>query len=411
MLIFAEMCVNLHPNLNSSRLMRQFKTIFMLLTALWIATSCLKSNDSEATYYSDAAITSFSIGNVYRYVDGEKSTVTGSNYTFHIDQVKHEIYNTDSLPIGTDVSRVAIALSTRNNSYALIQDLEDPDILIFYDSSDSIDFTKPRTFLIASSDGKGETEYTIRVNVHQEEPDKFTWSPASAADWPADAVIPEGIPTEGLHILGQNTWGNEVYALSEEGNLMVWRMGTSTQWEVDELDEDIKMLPTQDLALVSFPIDDVAEFTDYVILVGNRSLDDYPEESIAMVWGKIVDLNPLAPKSRWFYMGHLSDTGYALPRMKDITLARFDDCIVALGGAGIGGSAAKAYEYMYESRDDGITWKRSKRFTLPEGTKELETETPKFVLKGYDDNLWLRGETTGEVWRGRLSKYNWQYQE
>ena len=172
MLIFGKMCVNLHPNLNSSRLMRQIKTLFILLAGLFLTASCL-SGSEEATLYSDAAITSFSLGTLNRYVESVTdegkdtivtSTVTGSSYTFHIDQVNHRIYNTDSLPYGTDVKHVLVYLSTYNNSVALIQSIEREDSLWYYSSTDSIDFSQPRKFIVWSSNGEGTSKYHIWVS-------------------------------------------------------------------------------------------------------------------------------------------------------------------------------------------------------------------------------------------------------
>ena len=169
MLIFAKMCVNLHPNLNSSRLMRQLKTLFILLAGLSLMASCLSGSDNEVTLYGDAAITSFTLGTLNRYTatvttEGKdtvvKSTVTGSSYTFHIDQVNHRIYNTDSLPYGTDVSRVPVTLATYHNSIATIRSLESEDSLVYYSSSDSIDFTKPRQFLVWSRTSSTGSRWT-----------------------------------------------------------------------------------------------------------------------------------------------------------------------------------------------------------------------------------------------------------
>lgn len=80
----------------------------MLLVVAIGVTSCLNSSSSEATLYGEAAITSFNLGNVTRYVhktiNGKdslvKTTLSATTYKFTIDQIQHQIYNTDSLPIG-----------------------------------------------------------------------------------------------------------------------------------------------------------------------------------------------------------------------------------------------------------------------------------------------------------------------
>ena len=88
--------------------MKQIKTTYLLIAMLLGAlASCTKADETTVTLYDDAAITSFTLGNLNRYVNGVKSTFAGSDYLFHIDQVNRTIYNTDSLPLGTDITKVA----------------------------------------------------------------------------------------------------------------------------------------------------------------------------------------------------------------------------------------------------------------------------------------------------------------
>ena len=413
MLIFAKMCVNLHPNLNSSRLMRRLKTLFILLAGLLLTASCL-SGSEEVTLYSDAALTSFSLGSLDRYVESVtsegkdtvvKSSVAGSNYAFHIDQVNRRIYNTDSLPHGTDPSHVLVTLSTYNNGYVVIESLEREDSLVVYSSTDSVDFSQPRKFIVWSSDGKGHSEYIVSVNVHQEKEDVFHWEQMSADDFPKNPLNAQYWGTDIKQYLGSST--TEMYALSVDNKLMVSRDHGAT-WEEDLLDEDASMLPTQDLSLVSYYIDDVAENTDYVLLVGNRSVENYPQESIAMVWRKIVDNDKYAPKGRWTYMGHLSDSRFALPRMENLTISPYADCIVAIGGKGLGGCTQLPYQTFYESRDEGITWKQSSRFVFP-ASDEFSTDHPQIEMTSDDNYLWLNCVNTGQVWRGLLNTLLWRY--
>ena len=184
MLKIAELCVNLHPKLNKSMSMKQTRTICALFATILIMTSCAGSSN-EVTLYSDASITAFTLGKLNRYTetldsDGvpqtKKTTFSAGNYKFVIDQVNRKIYNNDSLPVGTDVAHVLCNISTANNGVALFEDLKEEDTYYYYSSADSIDFTSPRTVRVMSSDGKGYTEYTIQINVHEEDGDKFEWN-------------------------------------------------------------------------------------------------------------------------------------------------------------------------------------------------------------------------------------------
>ena len=176
MLKFRELCVTLHGILKKRLiLMKHFKTTYLLIAMLLgVLASCSKADETTATLYDDAAITSFSLGTMNRYVNGVKSTYKGSDYLFHIDQINRTIYNTDSLPLGTDITKVVCYLGTYNNSNPFLVS-EDGTYMTYYSGTDSIDFTSPRTFCVASSSNVGYTNYTVKVNVHKGDPDAFVW--------------------------------------------------------------------------------------------------------------------------------------------------------------------------------------------------------------------------------------------
>ena len=397
--------------------MKRIKTIGALLSAAVMFVSCLTTTENEATLYDDAAITAFTLGTVNQYVHTTtaagtdsvyKTTFTGSAYAFHIDQLKREIYNTDSLPMGSDASHIVCTITTRNSGLCTIQSLTS-DSLFYYSSTDSIDFSVPRHFYIYSTDGTGFTEYTIRVNVHQEMGNVFKWqqmdyTPGNAL--PAVTTEPEmpALPQGIKQYIGSST--KEMYALSDDNKLMVTRDDGVT-WQEDLLDEDASLLPVRDLAIVSYPMY-LADSTDYVLLVGNRSLEEYPQESVAMVWRKIVDYSSNAPTGKWVYVERDDVSKYMLPRMQNLAMVKYDDGILAIGGAGIGGATVTPWSTIYQSRDNGITWKQNSRYKMPEG---FDTSATK-VLFGTDsyNYLWLFSEETGQLWRGRLNRLGWANQ-
>ena len=163
--------------------MKRFLLPFVVLCAIVSLCSCLGENDNEIEYNEDTAITAFSLGTLNRYLHTlsstntdsiYKTTVTGSNFKFYIDQVKQEIYNPDSLPYGTDAAHVICTISTKNSGTVLVKSMTS-DSLSYYNSTDSLNFTSPRTMYVYSNSGQQRREYTIRVNVHQEEADSFRW--------------------------------------------------------------------------------------------------------------------------------------------------------------------------------------------------------------------------------------------
>ena len=381
----------------------------MLMAVLAMMTSCLKGSDrTTVTLYSDAAINYFVLGSLNRYVHTVSSTgedsvykveITGSDYDFHIDQVNRRIYNTDSLPVGTDVKHVVCTISSVNNGTVTIKDI-DSDTLRYFSSADSIDFSQPRTFHIFSSDGEGESIYTISVNVHQQEGTEFNWEQVGFDYEPAakeETELPEGIKM----LIGEGAY--EKYALSDNNLLMVSRDGGQS-WQEDQIAGDAAMLPVRDLALASYPMT-LADSTDYVVLVGNRSVDDYPDEQIAMVWRKIVDYGSHAPQGRWVYMERTDNNRQALPRMEGMAIVRYDGSILAFGGAGLGGVTRTPWSTVYQSRDNGINWRTTTAYPMPEGFDAAATR----VEAEVDDQqfVWLRCSGTGQVWRGRLNRLGW----
>lgn len=379
--------------------MRPIKTICLLLATLAMMTSCLSSNDSNTTLSSDAAITAFAIGDMKRTVNTKTAagkdttyttTVTGTNYSFVIDQVAHRIYNPDSLPVGTNVSKVTVAISTYNDAPIFLKDTESDDLII-YNSSDSTNFTKTRTYVIYGADYKGTTEYKVDINVHKEDGTKFEWT-LMDNDWLPESEeieLPDGIK----QLIGNST--TEMYALSKDNRLMV-STDNGESWEEDLIDDDTALLPTEDIAMVCYPMESVI-LTDYVLMVGNRDIEQYPADVHAKVWRKIVDFGELAPVPFWAYIDRPENDIYQLPRMKDISLVVYDGSVLAFGAP---------YNKIYQSRDNGITWKENSTFKMPE---DFDTDATKVVVTVDDDNfIWLYCIGTGQVWRGRLNRLGWK---
>lgn len=388
------------------------RNICMLLIVTITMASCLNSsNDTETTLYNDAVITSFTLGTLKRTVhttvtgdstltDGTTvtvqrdstytQTVTGSNYKFNIDQMAGTIYNTDSLPTGTDVAHVICTVTSLNSGVIVLQDI-DSDTLRYYSSTDSIDFTKPRRFVVYSTDGTSWRPYIVSVNAHQEEANGFKWqlTDSSWAPDPSTVVLPDSIRM----LIGAAT--TEQYALSTDSLLMVSYDG-GEHWQADLLDDSAELLPTDDIAMVSYPMN-LADKTDYVLMAGRREVTINGTKTWqSRVWRKIVDYSSNALAGRWAYMDTADDNPLTLPALEQLQMVKYDDGVLAIG---------KPYTQIYQSRDNGITWKNNPVYQLPSGFDASATSV-KLVVDA-DNFLWLYCEGTGQVWRGRLNKLGW----
>ena len=328
---------------------RLFQVLCVTLSTLMLATSCLKSDDDETTLYDDMAVTAFSLGTLNRYLHTTASTgedsvykvsYSAASYKFYIDQLKHEVYNVDSLPYATDMRHVICSVTTKNSGVAYLKSLTS-DSLFYYSSSDSIDFSSPRVLRVYAIDGSGSRDYTIRVNVRSVAPGGMSWE--RMADGTA---MPSGNSADPAGI----------------------------DWSQEELDEDPSLLPQTDVALVSWPLSGGAE---YALLVG------YCEQASTKamtIWRKLTDMG----QGRWVYMPLAEDNPYYLPSGTCYLLLCYQDGVLAVDVRG----------KIYQSRDQGITWKSTK-YSMPASWSGTVTA----AAADGDGYLWLQS-SEGQVWRG-----------
>ena len=169
-----------------------FSKVVIIMAAVFSLTSCLSDNNEiDTTYYTDTAITSFSLGtlnltNHTKAKDGVTdstytTTFSASSYNFDIDQYAKTINNTDSLPKGTDLKHVLATINTKNSGTVLLvlKSKDNKDSLVYYSSSDSIDFTNPVRVRVYNMIASAYREYTIKVNAHNESENEFSWKATS----------------------------------------------------------------------------------------------------------------------------------------------------------------------------------------------------------------------------------------
>lgn len=148
-----------------------------LLVMMSAMTSCLDNDIEQVTYSSETSITSFSLGTLHvkrvgKDSKGEDSTYTDTismaNYPFTINQAMRTIENKDSLPVGTDISRVLTKI-TADTDYILYgkidsEGAEAKDTL--WTSSDSINFafapTEGLSFKVLAYSGVMGKAYRVK---------------------------------------------------------------------------------------------------------------------------------------------------------------------------------------------------------------------------------------------------------
>ena len=160
--------------------LRVLNIITSLFITACIVTSCLGEDTVEYDFSTDASITAFSIkDSIVTYypattANGKDTTlsfgVLGSDYPFVINHNEGLIYNQDSLPIGTDVSKVVVNITA--DTYGIYIAAEKDSL---WSETDSLNFNNPIHFKILSEYGTFGRTYTAKINVHQQDPDLMTW--------------------------------------------------------------------------------------------------------------------------------------------------------------------------------------------------------------------------------------------
>lgn len=166
---------------------RNIFSIVLLLASAVLCTSCLNS-DNEYVYDDDAAITAFTLGNINQTFscktkDGLRDSsyvksVDFSSVKMTIDHLGGRIFNTDSLPLGCDITKVLATASTRNSGMVGIKNV-DSDTTRVFNSTDSVDYTKERELIVYSNSTRSSHRYKVTLNVHKEDGDKFVWTKLS----------------------------------------------------------------------------------------------------------------------------------------------------------------------------------------------------------------------------------------
>lgn len=153
--------------------------IYLLFVAVMSAfVAGCNSKDSDSIIegdYQNASITSL------RLKANSKILANLDSVFFSIDLNSREIFNADSLPINTKINRLQLSIGTPTISGCEITFRPagaDKDTTVNYltNPNDSIDFsTGPAKIKVISYNGQNTQEYTLRVNVHNSEPDSLTW--------------------------------------------------------------------------------------------------------------------------------------------------------------------------------------------------------------------------------------------
>jgi hypothetical protein len=395
------------------------------LVGALLMTSCLGGEDATELS-SNVALLSFSIGDlktthIIKKADGTDSTYTtqisGSAIEFTIDQIKHLVYNTDSLAYNTNVKRVLVNVKADGGIYYLKPDGTAGSV------EDSIDFTTPVTFCVTSYDGQFKRDYVASINVHQVDPEKTEWYKVEGTNLPTLDRLRVFVKDDCLYVVGaaDGAYYTASATLTDYTNWATTECsGIEGKWIAALLVDEVFYLKT-DVGL--YCSEDAVTWTE----AGNEAeVNALPGEGIShgVAWfcqplktndgivrttfiatPEVVDTCAqvwlkLSTEESWTEVEPKGTNVYGCPNLENLAVIQYADKMYAFGGKSIGNRKVplRAFSGCYESRDNGVTWKvNDTAFSLP---KEFEARSEAFTTTTDGEYVWVIW-SNGEVWRGR----------
>lgn len=182
------------------------------LMFLGLASSCNEKKsetDEIAVTVSTVAVKSFNLKADTKILEDLDSVF------FSIDLNNGVIFNADSLPKGTDISRlipVVTFMTTMSKAEIVVSEEGKDDKTFNYleNANDSIDFTKNVALKVTAYDETTQYTYRIKVNVHKQQPDSLMWDKLAEGRLPSRNGAP--IRQKSVSINGS------VISLIEENN-------------------------------------------------------------------------------------------------------------------------------------------------------------------------------------------------
>ena len=158
------------------------KHIAILLLVVCIMPSCKKDDKETKALSESVRISAFSLQADKEVLDNLE------NVFFTIDLENGLIYNADSLPKGTDVSKLKVKITTDKASKVNIADI-DSTFDYIKNNNVPINLNFPRNIEVISQSGMHKKNYQLKVNVHKLNPDQLYWGGVQYARLPGEGKL------------------------------------------------------------------------------------------------------------------------------------------------------------------------------------------------------------------------------
>lgn len=445
------------------------RKIWLLLMVLPVVTTSCTDDSNEVTVNDYCYIKSVTLGTIKRQTSTVNTSFLGSSYEITIDQRTNFIENRDSLPYGSQLSRVLATITFDGSSLAYREKGTDAG-WTSYNSTDSLDLTKPLELYLTSNDNQSSRIYTIKINVHKQEGDSLYWKRcdnevtelAGMTDMKAftlnDRLMILGKKSAGIvlaersGIEAEGTWEEAATDLPAEADVQTLRQLEGTLYLSTT---DGKILSSSDAKTwqqsgttfaAGLTLIEKTEKFFYAISEGKllRSADAATWEdekldseasalpqtgiralsakqangnsriimvgqndgySSAVVWNKMWNESEKEEEAEWMYFPLTHDNTIPCPRLNYLNLLSYDGKCIAFGGASMD-EKHKALDALYVSQDYGITWRPSTKIKMPAELKGIEG----CIAGTVDKNHFIWIITNAQVWRGRLNRLGFAQQ-
>lgn len=198
---------------------------------------------------------------------------------------------------------------------------------------------------------------------------------------------------------------SRIYATDAEGKLLS-SSDNGINWEAEALDADASFFPTEGISYACHTLRTDAT-AEKIVLIGNRSVENYPNDKYSMVWTKVEETKDGSRNHAWNLVEADPLDKYNAPRAENWQIVNYDGInIKGICGKGIGASTEVALSKVYNSGDDGITWINDSVMGKP---AELSSQATSFTMTADKANsLWIICGGTGDVWKVRINRLVWK---
>lgn len=413
------------------------KIVCACLFTMAILSSCITSDDNNISSSPECAITAFSIADIKSEIhiqsyDGGDSTYTktlsGSEVTFNIDQLNGLITTVDSLPNWVDLTEVTATVTSYGTLYV---EKEDNIYYLFSSGSDTLDFSRPRTFVVAAYDNESAKKYTVRFNKSVADADSLIWTEEGEIDIQGKMKLFENNGL--LYVFEENDQNLKVnfnsiqlfqsafYGVDSEG--FVCKSENGEDWERTALkaqtllaadqyylygfdstrivatsdlkewkengSKNIQDLPTKNVSSVSYS-SSTNHSLQNVVMIGNK---DKETTEYTTVWYKL-SAQEEANDQNWNYINVTPDNSFGLPLFNNMSnIFNYFGILYVIGDG-----------WMYSSVDNGISWRKlTENILVP---TNYNPSLPTYALTAGNQILLVQsGNDTekGHLWTGHFN--------